>query len=63
MSKERFFSKDEALENYQPRQEQIIKALCLHVAHDCNMLVITVLPGQGLWWGSLLMDLETGKSI
>jgi len=56
------FSKDDALENYQPRQEQVIKALCLHVAHDCNMRCKYCFAGTGPFGADRsLMDLETGK--
>jgi uncharacterized protein len=56
------FSKDVSLENYQPRQENIVKALCLHVAHDCNMRCKYCFAGTGPFGAERsLMDLETGK--
>ncbi|MGI6587963.1 MAG: thioether cross-link-forming SCIFF peptide maturase [Peptococcia bacterium] len=56
------FSKDASLENYQPRQENIVKALCLHVAHDCNLRCKYCFAGTGPFGADRsLMDLETGK--
>jgi uncharacterized protein len=56
------FSKDQALDNYQPRESDIVKALCLHVAHDCNMRCRYCFAGTGPFGtGRTLMDLETGK--
>lgn len=46
--------------NYNP--DNIIKAMCLHVAHDCNLKCKYCFAAQGNFHGdNLLMDLETGK--
>ncbi|MDD4145592.1 MAG: thioether cross-link-forming SCIFF peptide maturase [Clostridia bacterium] len=56
------FSKELSLENYQPREEHIVKALCLHVAHDCNMRCQYCFAGTGPFGAERsLMDAETGK--
>ncbi|HHY06519.1 MAG TPA: thioether cross-link-forming SCIFF peptide maturase [Clostridia bacterium] len=56
------FSQDTTLENYQPPETEIVKALCLHVAHDCNMRCQYCFAGTGPFGGDRsLMDLETGK--
>ena len=40
----------------------IIKAICLHVAHDCNLRCKYCFAGTGAFGGSrTLMDFETGK--
>ena len=40
----------------------IIKAMCLHVAHDCNLKCSYCFAGTGLFGGNReLMDQETGK--
>ena len=40
----------------------LIKALCLHVAHDCNLKCRYCFAGTGLFGGSReLMSIETGK--
>lgn len=56
------FSRDEALENYEPHETNIVKALCLHVAHDCNMRCNYCFAGTGPFGADRsLMNLETGK--
>lgn len=43
-------------------EEKIIKAMCLHVAHDCNLRCKYCFAETGAFGGSRgLMDLETGK--
>ena len=40
----------------------VVKALCLHVAHDCNLNCRYCFAGQGEYHGARgLMDLDTGK--
>lgn len=54
----------EELEELVPKypDKPIIKALCLHVAHDCNLRCKYCFAGTGPFGGSrALMDLETGK--
>jgi len=56
------FSTDEALDNYQPPKDQLVKALCLHVAHDCNMRCQYCFAGTGPFGADRsLMDVDTGK--
>jgi len=44
------------------REKPIIKSLCLHVAHDCNLRCKYCFASSGSFGGQkLLMDLETGK--
>lgn len=43
-------------------ERPIIKAICLHVAHDCNLRCKYCFAGTGAFGGDRgLMDLETGK--
>lgn len=43
-------------------EQPIIKAMCLHVAHDCNLRCKYCFAGTGAFGGSReLMSLETGK--
>ncbi|MHB8126310.1 MAG: thioether cross-link-forming SCIFF peptide maturase [Desulfitobacteriaceae bacterium] len=43
-------------------QEPLVKAICLHVAHDCNLRCKYCFAGKGSFGGQrTLMDLETGK--
>ncbi len=56
------FSEDisQGIPAYNP--ENIIKAMCLHVAHDCNLRCKYCFASQGDFQGKReLMDLETGK--
>ncbi len=42
--------------------EDIVKALCLHVAHDCNLACTYCFAGKGEYHGNReLMSFETGK--
>ncbi|WP_073196108.1 thioether cross-link-forming SCIFF peptide maturase [Caloranaerobacter azorensis] len=58
---ELLFTKEEELDiNYNP--QNIVKALCLHVAHDCNLKCEYCFASQGDFKGQrLLMPLEVGK--
>ena len=43
-------------------EKPVVKAICLHVAHDCNLRCKYCFAGTGAFGGSrTLMDLETGK--
>ena len=43
-------------------EKPIVKAICLHVAHDCNLRCKYCFAGTGAFGGSrTLMDFETGK--
>jgi uncharacterized protein len=56
------FSRDQALEGYRAVDSGIVKALCLHVAHDCNLGCRYCFAGMGDFGGPRgLMSLETGK--
>jgi uncharacterized protein len=56
------FSRNAVQENYEPRDEKLVKALCLHIAHDCNMRCKYCFAGTGPFGADRsLMDLETGK--
>ncbi|AET70943.1 six-Cys-in-45 modification radical SAM protein [Desulfosporosinus orientis DSM 765] len=51
-------------ESFQPAypEKPIVKAICLHVAHDCNLRCEYCFAGTGAFGGSrTMMDLETGK--
>ncbi|MCL1805838.1 MAG: thioether cross-link-forming SCIFF peptide maturase, partial [Clostridiales bacterium] len=50
------------LEGYKPQADRVIKALCLHVAHDCNLRCRYCFAGAGAFGGDRsLMPLDTGK--
>ncbi len=58
------FSKDIYEESIQAfsRQETVVKALCLHVSHDCNLACRYCFAQEGEYHGSrALMSLEVGK--
>lgn len=60
----RLFSKDtfeETAKEFKKRQG-VVKAICLHVAHDCNLACKYCFAGEGEYDGPKgLMSLETGK--
>jgi len=54
------FSPDDYLDSSAFKKQPIIKALCLHVAHDCNIRCKYCFASQGDFHGErLLMPLET----
>jgi uncharacterized protein len=56
------FSPDPLEGQYTPPEENIVKALCLHVAHDCNLACRYCFAAQGRFGGSPgLMPYETGR--
>lgn len=56
------FSSALGIENYQPPEDPIIKAMCLHIAHDCNMRCPYCFADQGPYGGDRgLMSVETGQ--
>lgn len=56
------FSYDEAIENFKMPENSIVKALCLHVAHDCNLRCKYCFGETGGYGGERkLMDVTTGK--
>lgn len=49
-------------EQMKSNEDSVVKAMCLHVAHDCNMICTYCFGEQGSFAGSkCLMNLETGK--
>ncbi len=57
------FTKDSQQEGYQPRRDGVVKALCLHAAHDCNLRCKYCFAGQGQFGGpSGLLSLEVGRA-
>lgn len=56
------FSPDPLNGKYDPPESGIIKALCLHLAHDCNLSCRYCFAGQGHFNGpSGLMSFEVGR--
>lgn len=56
------FSEDIYLKDFDYNSQNIVKALCLHVAHDCNLKCEYCFASQGDFKGQrLLMPLEVGK--
>lgn len=63
ISSEQLSSNDKYLDNSKfKNKQQVIKAMCLHVAHDCNIRCSYCFASQGDFEGDRsLMSLETGK--
>lgn len=63
VDQELLFTKDDnSLDDVEYNPTNIIKAMCLHVAHDCNLKCKYCFAAQGNFKGQRsLMDLETGK--
>lgn len=62
IKEEMLFTEDKYLQKPLYNKQNIIKAMCLHVAHDCNLRCKYCFASQGDFKGQrLLMDLETGK--
>lgn len=60
----RLFAEDtfEELAGQFKRKQSVVKAICLHVAHDCNLACKYCFAGKGEYDGPKgLMSLETGK--
>ncbi|MGI6226867.1 MAG: thioether cross-link-forming SCIFF peptide maturase [Peptococcales bacterium] len=56
------FSEDIDLDLYQPNPNPVVKALCLHVAHDCNLRCGYCFAGTGAFGGQRsLMSREVGQ--
>src|SRR5690554_7945571 len=56
------YTEDNNLSNINYNQDNIVKAMCLHVAHDCNLKCEYCFASQGNFKGERsMMDLETGK--
>lgn len=56
------FSEDVNISHFKYNEENIVKAMCLHVAHDCNLKCSYCFASQGDFKGERsLMSLEVGK--
>lgn len=56
------FSDDAYLKDIKNNQEKVVKALCLHIAHDCNLKCEYCFASQGDFNGDKsFMSLEVGK--
>lgn len=56
------FSEDSVTEQVFETKKPVVKAMCLHVAHDCNMNCAYCFGDKGAFEGNrCLMTLETGK--
>lgn len=56
------FSEDIDISNFKYNEENIIKAMCLHIAHDCNLKCRYCFASQGNFKGERsLMSFEVGK--
>ncbi len=59
---EQLFTPDPLQGEYHPVNAHLIKALCLHLAHDCNLACKYCFAGQGKFGGDAnLMSKEVGK--
>ena len=57
------FSSGEEISAFQPEENPIIKAMCLHIAHDCNLRCPYCFADQGPYGGDRsMMTAETGKA-
>src|SRR5690554_1134650 len=57
------FSSPGEITEYIPPENPIIKAICLHIAHDCNLRCPYCFADQGPYGGDRgLMSFETGKA-
>jgi uncharacterized protein len=56
------FSSDETGRYYNPGENAVVKAMCLHLAHDCNLRCRYCFAGQGPFGGDRsLMSYRVGK--
>lgn len=56
------FSEENDISSFSYNKENIVKAMCLHVAHDCNLKCNYCFASQGNFKGERkLMSIETGK--
>jgi len=59
----RLFAPDPLPNGYRPPENETVKALCLHLAHDCNLRCRYCFAGQGDFGGERdLMPLEVGRA-
>lgn len=62
IDKKMLFTPEKEILDYKPTSNPIIKALCLHIAHDCNLRCQYCFAGQGPYGGDRsLMSAEVGK--
>lgn len=62
VEKNLLFSPDPLGGRYNPPKENIVKALCLHLAHDCNLECRYCFAGQGKFGGTPeLMSAQVGQ--
>lgn len=62
INQEMLFTPDKEILDYKPTTSPIVKALCLHIAHDCNLRCAYCFAGQGPYGGDRsLMSAEVGK--
>jgi len=62
INKKILFSPDPFGGSYTPPEENLVKALCLHLAHDCNLACRYCFAGQGKFGGTAgLMTPEVGR--
>jgi len=63
VSKGLLFSDDKVGTEYRPADSPVIKAMCLHLAHDCNLRCRYCFAGQGPFGGDRsLMSFEVGEA-
>lgn len=56
------FSKDKYINEFEYNKDNIVKAMCLHIAHDCNLKCEYCFASQGDFNGDkLMMSEEVGK--
>lgn len=56
------YSEDIDIDGFKYNEENIVKAMCLHIAHDCNLKCRYCFASQGNFKGERsLMSLDTGK--
>ena len=54
---------EEYIEELTEQRETVVKAMCLHIAHDCNLACRYCFAEEGEYHGRrALMDFETGKA-
>ena len=57
------FTDDETGQSYQGAEKPLVKALCLHISHDCNLNCVYCFAGAGHFGGERQhMSLDVGKA-
>lgn len=58
----KLFSSEEEIREFKVPENPIVKAMCLHVAHDCQLRCLYCFADQGPYGGNpCLMDFEVGR--